>query len=260
MKFKKIDQPILEKIKQKKEFSQLPDKDVELAYSHFKKREVGDAEKVKLTRELLHKVFAAFGSKKLLSPKEKDFEWILKKHLSTRERYPFYKKIYQRILSSFGKRLSIIDLGAGVNGFSFSYFKKLSLNADYLGIESVGQLVNLTNDYFKKQKLNGHIVHMSLFKIKKLESLIPKMKRPRVIFLFKVIDSLEMLKKDFSKQLLSKISPLSDLIVVSFATETLIRRKKFYAKRKWLIDFLEKNFKIIDDFNFGGERYIVLKK
>ena len=52
---------------------------------------------IKLTRELLHKVFGAFTSQKLLSPKNKNEEWILRKHLSTMERLSYYTKVYERI-------------------------------------------------------------------------------------------------------------------------------------------------------------------
>ena len=81
---------LIKKIIQKKEFSQLPKRDVEIAFSHFEKRQTSDEEKIRLIRELLHKVFGAFTSQKLLSPKNKNEEWILRKHLSTRERLPYY--------------------------------------------------------------------------------------------------------------------------------------------------------------------------
>jgi hypothetical protein len=74
---------IYESITKKKEFSQLPRPDVEIAYSSFEKRQTSDEEKIRLTRELLHKVFGAFLSRKLLSPKKKNFEWILKKDLDS---------------------------------------------------------------------------------------------------------------------------------------------------------------------------------
>ena len=83
----KMDLKIYQKITAKKEFSQLPKKDVEKAYSCFEKRQVSDEEnqrfsvsktlhrkqkvldeeKIRLTRELLHKVFGAFSSRKVFS-------------------------------------------------------------------------------------------------------------------------------------------------------------------------------------------------
>src|SRR3989338_5186537 len=106
---------IIKKIIAKKELSKLPETDVKSAFSRFNKENILDEDKIRLTRELLHKVFSSFTSQKLLSPKNKDAEWILRKHLSTRERLPYYNEIYSIILKKFNDRVSIIDLGAGIN-------------------------------------------------------------------------------------------------------------------------------------------------
>ncbi|MDP2673043.1 MAG: hypothetical protein Q8O84_04490 [Nanoarchaeota archaeon] len=277
---------LIKKITQKKEFSQLPEKDIEIAFSHFEKRQVSDEEKIRLIRELLHKVFGAFTSQKLLSPKNKSEEWILRKHLSTRERLGYYENLYRRLLKNFEtKNITIIDLGAGVNGFSYKYFQE---KVDYTAIESIGQLVGLMNNYFKKENLSAKAIHESLFELEKIKKIITewgsftkrtyngrkmgfffrkkettmveKTKNARVIFLFKVLDSLEMLESDYSKKLLKEIVPLADKVVISFATRSMIKRKHFLVNRNWILDFIRENFKILDDFEIGGERYIVLRK
>ncbi|HLD38394.1 MAG TPA: hypothetical protein VJA20_03060 [Candidatus Nanoarchaeia archaeon] len=255
-------QEIINKITQKREFSQLPKKDVELAFSHFEKREVSDEEKIKLTRELLHKVFGAFTSRKLLSPKNKNEEWILRKHLSTMERLPYYTEVYKRIFSGFekNKEISIIDLGAGVNGISYKYLNNLNFKVNYIGVEAVGQLVSLMNNYFKEKKISGITYPESLFELEKIKKIILKTKKPRIIFLFKVLDSLEMLERDYSKKLLKEITPLADKVVISFATRSMIKRKRFLVNRNWILDFIKENFEILDDFEIGGERYLCFKK
>jgi len=248
---------LLQKIILKREFSQLPLEDVKLALSHFIKRNVSDEEKIKLTRELLHKVYGAFLSKKLLSPKNKDEEWILRKHLSTRERLPYYKNLYQRILPE-NESFVVFDLGAGINGFSVKYFKK---DIDYIGIEAVGQLVDSTNNYFlKNNQKNKKIYHESLFNLSKIKEIISSIKKPKIVFLFKVLDSLEMLERGYSKKLLIEISSIVDKVVVSFATRSMLRREKFKANRNWIIKFINENFLVTDDFEIGGERYICFLK
>lgn len=247
---------VYEKIISKKDFSQLLKKDIEKAYALFEKREVSEKEKIRLTRDLLRKVFSAFVSKKLLSLKNKEPEWILRKHISTRERLPYYKELYSRLLKNF-KKVTIVDLGAGINGFSFKFFKR---KITYIGVEAIGQLVSLMNSYFEKEVLKARAIHLSLFELKKIKDFIKKTKKPKIIFLFKTLDSLEMLEKDFSKKLLREIVPLAGRVVVSFATRSLIKKVKFRANRKWLVNFIQKNFKIIDDFELGGERYIVFEK
>ena len=269
-----LNKEIISKIKEKREFSQLPEIDIELAYEQFSKRQASEEEKIKLTKELLRKLFSAFVSKKLLSLKEKEPEWILRKHISTRERMnvqrsskngqteerlPYYFEIYKRILKG-NKKASVIDLGAGINGFSYSFFKKTGTNVKYTAIESVGQLVELMNFYFKNNKLNGEAVHLSLFELEKVKKIINEEEKPKIVFLFKVIDALEDLKRDYSKTLISELSKITDKMVVSFATKSLGNRKSFKAKRNWILDFIKDNFNVLDDFEIGGERYIVFGK
>ena len=247
---------IYEKIINKKEFSQLPQKDVEKAFQNFEKRQVSDEEKIRLTRDLLRKIFSAFISKKILSLKNKDPEWILRKHISTRERLPYYSQLYSRLLKNF-KRATIFDLGAGVNGFSYGFFKR---DVTYIGVEGVGQLVRLMNHYFEKEVLKARAIHMSLFELEKLKEFIKKSKKPKIIFLFKTLDSLEMLERDYSKKFLKEITHLVTKVVVSFATRSLIKKTKFKVKRTWILNFLKENFKVLEDFELGGERYIVFEK
>ena len=248
---------IIKKITQRKEYSQLPEKDVETAFRNFENKNIGDEEKIKKTRELLHKVFSAFTSRKLLSLKNKEPEWILRKHISTKERLPYYKEIYKRILKDLNKKISVIDLGAGINGFSYRYFNK---NVNYVAVEAIGQLVDLMNHYFEKEKINGKAFHFSLFETEKVKSLIKRQNKPRVVFLFKTIDSLEMLERNYSKELILEIAPFINRIIISFATKSIGKRKKFKVKRNWILEFIKGNFKILDDFDFGGERYIVFRK
>ena len=205
---------IIEKIMKKKEFSDLPKKDVEMAFSKFERRQTSDEDKVKLTRKLLMEVFSAFMSRKLFSSKERSVEWILRKHLSTRERISYYEEIYKRIFEGMGKEVGVIDLGAGVNGFSYRYFKKAGFKVNYFAIEAIGQLVRLMNKYFKQNKLNGRAVHLSLFELNKVRREIKKIKGPRVVFLLKTVDSLELMERNYSKKLILEISDLADKIVL----------------------------------------------
>src|SRR4030042_2315121 len=215
----------LKKIVSKRDFSQLPREDILLAYKKFERRQCSEEEKIRLTRDLLRKVYSAFTSGKLLNIKEKDENWFLRKHLSTRERMEYYQKLYNKIVEGV-RECSIIDLGAGINGFSYNFMpNKVKIN--YTAVEAVGQLIDLMNFYFKKNNLDAKAIHESLFNLENIKELISKTKKPRIIFLFKVIDSLEMLEADYSKKLLKEIAPLSDKIIISFATRSMIKQKRF---------------------------------
>jgi hypothetical protein len=254
-----MNKEFLEKIREKREFSQLPEKDIEMAFENFAKRQVSEDEKIGLTKELLRTNFSAFVSPKLLSLKNKEPEWILRKHISTRERLPFYKEIYKRIFSEY-KTASVVDLGAGINGFSFNFLKEVGVKVKYTAIESVGQLVELMNFYFKENKFSAKAINESLFEKEKVLKVIKEQEKPRIVFLFKVIDALEKTKYNYSKELISEIVPLVDKFVLSFPTRSLGNRKRFNVNRKWILDFVKDNFEILDNFEIGGEDYLVFSK
>lgn len=250
---------LIKKIMEKKEFSQLPLKDVELALEKFDKPRNAEYQKIKLTRQFLRKIFSGFSSRKILSKRDEDVEWFLMKHKSTKERFSFYEEVYARCFKTFPESFSVIDLGAGINGLSYGFFGKLGKKVDYIGVEAVGQFVDLMNFYFEKEKINGRAICESLFEIDKVKEIIKKGKNPKIIFLFKVIDSLEIVKRDYSKQLLEEITPLAERVVVSFATHSLGARRKFGVQRNWLLNFINEDFSILDDFELGGERYVVFQ-
>ncbi len=255
---------IIAQVVKKKEFSKIKREDILVAFSHFEKKNISYVDKIKRTRDLLRKVFSVFSSNKLLKNRNlenlKEPNWYLKKHLSTRERLPYYKQLYRRTLQDFGnKKINIFDFGCGVNGFSYPFFKKIGLNINYIGIESVGQLVDLVNAYLRNNKLRGIVFHESLFNTDKLKEIIRTQSRPRVLFLLKVVDSLEMLRRDYSKKLLLELGRFFDRIIVSFATKSLVSRKNFRANRAWFEAFAGKHFQIKDKFMFGDEIYFVLE-
>jgi hypothetical protein len=260
---KKQKNQLIAKITEKKEFSQLPKKDVEMVFEKFNNEKYLDEEKVKLTRDLLRKVYSVFTSQKLLKVKDKEQEWILGKHMSTKERIPYYKEVYERIfqkIPSSAKNISVFDLGAGINGFSYKHFPE-NKKINYVGIEAMKQLVDLMNYYFQKEKISGKGIHESLFELEKIKKYIKEDKNGfKIILLFKVLDSLEMIERDYSKKFLLEIVPLVDRVVVSFATRSLVKRTKFKVNRDWILKFIEDNFNVEQDFEIGTERYIVFSK
>lgn len=251
---------IIKKIMEKKEFSEIPIQDVNFVFELINKPQMSSEEKVKFSRNLLKRNYSAFTSDKILTSKKRPPEWILKKHFSTRERVKYYSKIYSRILNSFSGEVTIFDLGCGVNGFSYPFLLNPKLQINYIGVEAVGQLVTLQNKWFKKEKISGRVIHDSLFNFENIESLISKINGKKIIFLFKIIDSLEALKRNYSKKLLFSLIPKVDLTIVSFVTLSLIKKEKFKANRNWLINFIKENFKVLDDFEICGERYICFSK
>ncbi len=255
---------LIEKIRFKKEFVEIPIEDIKMALKQFERSEISDEDKVKRVRDILRKIYSGFGGRKIFMFNDKSPEEVLEKHISTRERLEHYEEIYKKLLSGFdtGKNVSVIDLGAGVNGFSYNFFEKCGFSkVRYVGVEAVGQLVTLMDNYFEENGLDAKAVHLSIFNKEELVRLINKQKTPKVVFMLKVIDSLEVLKRNYTLELLEEMKKLEiERFVISFATRSWFKRRKFYAQRKWLTNFIEKNFNITDDFELGGERYIVFEK
>ena len=234
---------LIEEIRKKREFSGLPDSIIERAAEMAK----GD---VKESRALLRKYFGVFLTNRVLKGKDD----LLKIHMSSKKRN--YEEFYKEIFSIVGDTGSVIDLGCGVNGFSYEYLPE---GIEYIGVEAAGQLVEHMNKYFEENDFSAKAVAGDLFDVKSVLEILKKAKRPRIVFLFQVVDALENLESDFSKRFLLEIAKECGWIVLSLPTESLGGRKKFVVQRKWMVDFLEENFLAEKEFSMAGEKIIILK-
>jgi len=241
---------VINKIKQKREFSELPDSVVKRVMEITK-------DDVKESRALLRKYFGVFLTNKILKGKCLT-EKMLKMHLSSKKRN--YEKFYREVFCGMKDVGSVIDLGCGVNGFSYCFLRDVVGDINYLGVEASGQLVKHMNNYFKTEDFSAKSIVGDLFDIKSILEILKKKKKKRIVFLFQVVDALENLERDFSKTFIMKISEECEKIVLSLPMESLGGRKKFTAQRKWIIDFLEENFIIEKDFIANGERTICFYK
>ena len=248
----------LEEIKNKREFRGLPDSIIKRV-SKIAKNDL------KESRSLLRKYFGVFLTNKVLRENimDENESIRLKNHISSK--YRNYEKFYEGIFNSLSLNKpvrSIIDLGAGVNGFSYESIKNSVGPVEYHALEASEQLVNQMNKYFSEDSFQNKCksYHIDLFNIEKTISILKDAKKQRVVFMFQIIDALEALEKDFSKKLIQEISIESERIVISLPTKSISGRKGFEVSRKWLTNFLEKNFRIIKDAQIGLERIIIVKK
>ncbi len=238
------------KVKKKKEFSLLPSSLVERALRLSN-------EDVKSARALLRKFFGVFLTNKVL---KLESEEVLRSHISSKGRE--YSGFYEKIFSGVSP-ISILDIGCGVNGFSYSYLNNFLSGINYLGLEAVGQLVNKTNHFFEdKSYKNAKVVLGDIFDLDNITRLLREIESPRAILLFQVIDALESFERDSSKKLLLTIHKeikKEDLVVISMPMKSISGRNKFEARRNWLRYFLEENFSI-EEFFLGDERIFRCRK
>lgn len=242
-----MERNLINEVREKREFSGLSDSIVRRALR------VCDND-VKDSRALLRKYFGVFLTNRVFKKKGD----LLKIHMSSRKRD--YGNFYFKIFKVVKNVRSVVDLGCGVNGFSYGYLKEIVGDVDYIGVEAVKQLVNLSNEYFKINGFSGKVVCLDLFDLGCVRDILKEARMPRVVFMFQVVDALEGLERNFSKKFILEIMEESEWVVLSLSIESIGGRKKFLVDRKWMLDFLEDNFSIERDFVFGGERIIILKK
>lgn len=246
-----MDKLLIYEVKKKREFSKLPDSIIEKALE-------SSNENIKEARAFLRKYFGVFLTNKVLKGKTEE---VLVSHISSKLRD--YREFYSRIFSE-KKFNSIIDLGCGANGFSYNFLREELGDVEYVGIEASGQVVENTNEYFKNNKLsNAKILCLDLFDKGKIIELIKKSRQPRAILLLQVVDALESLERNYSKELLLGVIEVlnkEDLVVITMPLNSISGRKKFEARRSWISIFLEENFIVKDDFNLGNERIFLVRK
>jgi len=204
----------------------------------------------------LRKVYGLFETKE--SKKREEFlkkemyDSILKSHLSTKERFNFYSKLYKKIWKIIGEPKSIIDLACGMNPFSFEYMNLNKIN--YFAVELSKEDSNFIQKYFNQnKKINGKSKAMNLLKIENFE--FPK---SDVAFIFKFLDPAIIKSKSKAKEILKKLN--SKYIVVSFSTETISKKPMKNPRRKWFENICKNlNFKIKKILEFKNEIFYVLK-
>ena len=234
---------LVDEVRRKREFSGLPESVVERALGE-------SSNDVREARKLLRKYFGVFLTNRILRGKGD----LLDIHISSKKRD--YEKFYENIFSDIKGVESVIDLGCGVNGFSYEYLPK---GVEYVGVEAAGQLVDSMNSFFDENKFDARAVCLDLFDLEKVVEILRKVKKPRVVFMFQVVDALESVKRNFSKELISEVMRECEVLVISLSLVSLSGGRKF-AMGKWVVDFLESEFRIESDFEMFGERIICVRK
>lgn len=215
-------------------------------------------------RKILHEIYGVFqldhNREKLLGLLEKEIinkdkiddevldlhKKILKTHRSTKERLDDYRNIYKKILDKDVR--FILDIGSGLNVFSFPFMglKKV----DYIAAELNAKDCLFLDRYFdlmKKFGLNGKSIKINLLKDRRFPEV-------DVVFLFKVLDTLESLERGITKEILDSIKCRK--LVVSFPTNTLSGKN---LSKKRLIWF-EKLIKNYETFETGNEIFYIIKE
>jgi 16S rRNA (guanine(1405)-N(7))-methyltransferase len=226
------------------------------------------AELKKLVRAELRTVYGVFDldekreRKELLARlKEKpgNADVILKLlllHQSSKERAPRYLEVYKRIFSITGIPATILDLGCGANPYSYTF---LRCKPRYIAVDIPGDALADIAEFFKIEGIKGEVVGVDL--VQEFGKLTPLSKENNVdvVFLFKVLDSLESVKRNISGKVLDALE--AKWIVVSFPTVSLGGRKHIREERRaWFERLLARRDLSYEKFTVGDEIFYVVRK
>jgi len=176
---------------------------------------------------------------------------ILKSHKSSSERIDFYSDIYEKIFSVTGKPKTILDLACGLNPLSFPWMSLKKVK--YFAYELTKEDSNFIQAYFNMMRpfgLEGESFSLDLMKVEQL----PK---ADVCFLFKTLDTLEDLERNYSEKLLANIP--AKFIVVSFPTMSIGGRNPI-RQRGWFFRMMRNLGLSAETFEIENEIFYVVKK
>jgi len=117
----------------------------------------------------------------------------------------FYKSIFNKL-----KPKKILDLGCGLEPL---YYTKL-VKAEFYATDISKNIVNEINICFKKNKIKGKAFVFNL-----VDEDLSKLPKVDLCLMLKLLESLELIKRDISKDILKKIN--SKYILVTFAKKAL---------------------------------------
>lgn len=268
---------ILEKIKQSKKYktisSEIVLKEIHLYLksNHQKLNSLKSADKymLKEIKAKLHRLYSSYQTSKK-SKREKYLNElkqnpknihiildILSTNISTKERLSDYPSLYKEIFSLTGKPKTIVDLGSGLNPISLVYMNLKELS--YYAYDIDESDINFLNEFFKIEKSEEFKGSAEILDINNKLS-INKLPDSNIIFLFKIIDIIDINNHKPSEELIRLLIKKTGFIVASFATKTISKRTMNFPKRKWFEIMLNRIGIKFDIIKKRNEIYYILRK
>lgn len=179
---------------------------------------------------------------------------ILSTHSSTQERLPIYEQLYSRIFAITGRPKTIIDLGCGINPFSFFYMKLKA--CAYYAYDINEEEIEVINKYFTLvRKENSSFTGKAMV----ADILAVPLPKADLCLLFKMTDVIDQGKgHKKTEELLKKIQ--AKYVVISFATKTMSGKAMTAPRRswmEWLCKRLGYGYTVVE---FPNEIFYVVKK
>ncbi len=187
-----------------------------------------------------------------------DVSKLLITHKSTKERMNYYDTIYLEIFKWYKPKHGICDLGCGLNPLTIKMITlQLGYDINYFCFDLSKNDMDFLNSFFLKFEINAKAYDYDLTDTSFISK--DEIEKSDLIFMFKLLDSLEFIKKNVSKSIITELTSKNKKIVVSFPTKSLISKTQFdIKKRNWLFNFLNKNEIPYKQFETENELFILI--
>jgi len=181
-------------------------------------------------------------------------EELLELHQSTIERIPYYEQLFEEIASRNKGAKTILDLGCGFNPYATRLLEeKLGVKIDYYASDiSTKNMIDIKK-YFSLIGVKGDAKAIDLVtNYQELKTFPPK--KVDLVLMFKLLDSLETIKKNVSEKIIDLLLTKAKGFVVSFPTRSLGGNKVISNdKRVWFEKLLERKNLVYETFELPNE-------
>lgn len=222
-------------------------KDLVKAVRAVLRRNVGLFEGDPRHREAL---LAELRSTSVPDKREEIITHILSTHQSTRERLPFYDKVYKEIFARTGTPAVVLDIGCGINPVSLP-----ERDATIVAVEVDRALCNFLNEYFA---VTGREGECKVVDVKGIEQ-IKKLPKADLALVFKLLELLEKRQGHKISEMLIKALP-AKWVVASFPTTTSSGAPMRQPRRTWIEQMLNRIGYAFTTFTIPNEIFYVIQK
>jgi len=182
---------------------------------------------------------------------------LLATHQSSKERLPYYTKLYRDIFAITEEPGVVLDIGCGYNPISYPF---LGCTPQYFACDIATKDMQFLERFFKHCSIDGEAFTCDA--IERPAALVEYARKsaPDIIFLFKAIDTLASQERHTTKGLLSQLVGTAKWIVASFATMSVGGNKMIHdARRSWFEKFLDKEGLEYEVVEIPNEKFYVIQ-
>jgi 2-polyprenyl-3-methyl-5-hydroxy-6-metoxy-1,4-benzoquinol methylase len=180
---------------------------------------------------------------------------LLETHISTKERLPYYEETYKEIFQRIGfpkGKISILDIGCGLNPISIPYLEINTKKLTYYASEMSADDLTIINHFFSKFHILGETFSCNLTKDYEKLKKYPVF----VCFAFKVFDVLESQEVHIGYEILSSIN--ADYLIASFPLQNIKQMSMERSKVNYFERFLNKTSRTFETFSTENELFYIV--